>query len=74
MGKKVEADEPNRFCTKEESWVCPHCGKHVDYDRYNFYDESCMLNAVKVKKKLLVYKDDDENQRVVEVIHEHPID
>lgn len=59
--------DKDRFCSDDEQWVCAHCGKHVDNDRYLFDDESCMLNAIKVKKADCFYKDDDVNQRVVEV-------
>lgn len=66
-------NDPGRFCKPDEIWVCRHCGKHVEHDRYKFDDESCMLNAIAIKESLCVYKDDDKNQRVTEVKHEHPM-
>lgn len=60
-------EERDRYCTKDEIWVCAHCGKHVECDRYLFNDESCMLNAIKVKKIDCIYKDDNPDMRVVEV-------
>lgn len=59
--------ENNRYCEADELWLCPHCGRHVDYDRYDFDDESCMLNAVKAKRTDCTYQDDDVNKRIIAV-------
>lgn len=59
--------DENRYCDLDEIWVCAHCGKHVENDRYRFGDESCMLNAIKVKKIDCIYKDDNPDFRVVEI-------
>lgn len=56
-----------RYCNKDELWVCPICGKHVEHDRFAFDDESCMLNARVFDKDKLVYKDDNQNMRVIAV-------
>lgn len=60
-------EERDRYCTEDEIWVCAHCGKHVECDRYLFGDESCMLNAIKVKKIDCIYKDGNPSMRVVEI-------
>ena len=53
-----EEKDPTRFCNEDEQWVCIHCGKHVDNDRYDFADASCMLNAIKVDKDCCEYADE----------------
>ena len=59
--------DKDRYCAKHEIWVCPHCGKHVECDRFFFDDESCMINAIKVKEADCTYKDDNKNMRVIAV-------
>lgn len=59
--------DKDRYCDEDELWVCVHCGKHVDHDRFDFDDESCMLNAAKVKKKFCHYQNDNPNERIIKV-------
>ena len=59
--------DPARLCAKDELWVCPHCGKHVEGDRYIFDDESCMINAIKVKKSACTFEDDNPDKRIIKV-------
>ena len=61
---KCKADGLRKGAKMKESrktvWVCAYCGKVAD-DRYDFDDESCMLNSVECYEDSLKY----ENGRVV---------
>lgn len=64
MSKKSNEYEDNRYCADDEIFVCPHCGKNVKHDRYDFKSPSCMLNAVKVKEAFCTF---DSNGLVTKV-------
>ena len=59
--------DDDRYCADDEQWVCMACGKHVEKDKYEFDDVSCMLNSAKFKKSECKYEDDDPSKLVVKI-------
>lgn len=62
--------DKDRFCSVDEIWVCPMCGHYVEYDRYDFEDESCMLNAFKIARDKCEF---DKYNRVREIKKEDKV-
>lgn len=70
----AEPNEGTKLCAEDDIWVCGACGKtsrtQYGFDEANVstamrgWDESCMLNAILVKKAKCVFEESGRVRRV----------